>query len=76
MSGRKPLGRLIGAFKTVSTKLIHQAPAKHGLSVWQRGYYEHIVRNDRELDAIQQYIAANQMNWDKDGDNPLLWLAR
>ena len=42
---RKPLGQLIGAFKTVSTKGINQTRSALGARVWQRNYYEHVVRS-------------------------------
>ena len=67
---RKPLGRLIGAFKTVSTKRINAMENTPGRSIWQRNYYEHIVRDERGLDAIRGYIAANPRRWESDRDNP------
>lgn len=36
---------------------------------WQGNYYEHIVRNDRELNAIRRYIIDNPINWKMDRDN-------
>ncbi len=42
----KNLGSLIGAFKTVSTKQINEKRNTPGLQVWQRNYYEHIIRNE------------------------------
>jgi putative transposase len=38
--------------------------------LWQRGYYEHVVRNEAELTAIRQYIQANLARWDEDENNP------
>jgi REP element-mobilizing transposase RayT len=43
---RKPLGGLIGAFKTVSTKQINMIRNTEGQPLWQRNYYEHIIRDD------------------------------
>jgi hypothetical protein len=37
--------------------------------IWQRNYYEHIVRNDRELNNIRWYILNNPINWQLDRDN-------
>jgi hypothetical protein len=37
--------------------------------LWQRGYYDRIVRNERELDAIRQYIRDNPRRWQEDRDN-------
>jgi REP element-mobilizing transposase RayT len=67
----KPLGGLIGAFKTVSTKLINRARGTPGVAVWQRNYYEHILRDDRELDSARAYIANNPLQWELDRENPL-----
>lgn len=66
---RKPLGQLIGAFKTVSTKQINLLQDTPGGIVWQRNFYEHIIRNEREHLAIEQYILNNPMNWQFDRDN-------
>jgi putative transposase len=66
----KPLGRLIGAFKTVSTKQINQIWNTPGLPLWQRNYYEHIVRNEEDLAEIRRYIINNPLKWDLDRENP------
>lgn len=39
-------------------------------TLWQRGYYERIIRDERELNAIRQYIANNPANWRLDPENP------
>ena len=41
-----------------------------GVPVWQRNYYEHIIRNDEEHQRIHLYIEANPANWIKDGNYP------
>ncbi len=63
----KPLSELIGAFKTTSSKLIHQ----NGLSEfqWQRNYYDRIIRNEKELDKIRKYIFENPLKWELDKNN-------
>jgi REP element-mobilizing transposase RayT len=38
--------------------------------LWQRNYYEHIVRDENELHRIRKYIVDNPLNWDSDGENP------
>jgi len=45
-TNRKSLGRLIGAFKTVSTKRINLIRNTPGSRIWQRNYYERIVRSE------------------------------
>lgn len=67
---RKSLGRLIGAFKTVSSKQINQTRSIPGYPVWQRNYYEHIIRSEEEMDRIRQYIIDNPVKWALDEDNP------
>ena len=67
---RKPVGRLIGAFKTVSTKRLNTLRHTPGLLVWQRNYYEHIVRSEESLDRIRRYIIGNPARWDEDPENP------
>jgi hypothetical protein len=39
--------------------------------VWQRNYYEHVIRNEDELKAIREYILGNPARWDEDENNPL-----
>ncbi|NJN56725.1 MAG: transposase [Leptolyngbyaceae cyanobacterium SL_5_9] len=73
---RKSLGRLIGAFKTVSTKRINLMRDTSGSVVWQRNYYEHIIRNEKSLHYIRQYIHHNPVSWQQDQlhpDNPSKW---
>ena len=67
---RKPLGRLIGAFKTVSTKQINLLRDTEGQVVWQRNYYERIIRDEREMDRIHRYIESNPSQWADDDENP------
>jgi REP element-mobilizing transposase RayT len=65
----KPLGRLIGAFKTVSAKRINEIRGTPGFPVWQRNHYEHIIRNEREFAEIRRYILDNPLRWDDDPEN-------
>ncbi len=67
----KPLGRLIGAFKTVSTKRLNLLRHTPGMPLWQRNYYEHIIRNEDDLNAICHYIANNPLRWAEDENNPV-----
>jgi putative transposase len=66
----KPLGRLIGAFKTMSTKQINLLRQTEGQIVWQRNYYEHIIRDKSEMEKIWAYIESNPARWDDDDENP------
>jgi REP element-mobilizing transposase RayT len=63
---RKPVGRLIGAFKTVSTKRVNEVLGTPGDALWQRNYWEHIVRDDESLGRIADYIVNNPITWESD----------
>ncbi len=41
-----------------------------GMPVWQRNYYERVIRNEKELFKTREYIQNNPMQWDIDRDNP------
>jgi putative transposase len=63
----KPLSELVGAFKTTSSKRIHEAGV---ISFqWQRSFFERIVRNDLELNRIREYIRTNPSRWELDVEN-------
>jgi len=66
----KPLGRLVGAFKTVSAKQINILQGIPGATVWQRNYYERVIRDDDELQRIRDYIVGNPLNWQEDEEHP------
>ncbi len=48
----------------------NQWPAFHG-RLWQRNYYEHVVRDEASLNRIREYILANPTRWRYDRDNPM-----
>ena len=60
------LPTVIGYFKMNVAKEINLQLDSPGASVWQRNYYEHIVRDEGELDALRLYIRENPRNWEKD----------
>jgi len=64
----KPLGQLVGAFKTVSAKRINLLRGTSGLPVWQRDFYERVIRDEDELAHIHQYILDNPANWQEDDE--------
>ena len=57
------LSKLVGRFKMVSAKQINILRNTPGVPVWQRNYYEHIIRNESELNRIRKYIINNPLNW-------------
>jgi len=67
---RHPLPVVVGAFKSHSARSINAMLKRSGVPVWQRGYHDRIIRNDRELYRIREYVANNPKLWDKDRENP------
>ena len=57
---------IIRLFKSATTKRINGLRGTPGARVWQRNYYERIIRNQRELDAIRRYIIENPQRWHRD----------
>jgi len=68
----KSLGSLIAGFKSAVTKRINELRKTPGALIWQRNYYEHIIRDERSLNRIREYIANNPAQWDTDRENPNL----
>jgi putative transposase len=66
----KSLGAFIAGFKCAATKRINAVRGTPGKPVWQRNYYEHIIRDDAELKDIQEYILTNPLRWSEDRENP------
>ena len=60
---RHPLSEIIRQFKTFSARRINEERSVKGIPIWHRNYYEHIVRNDDELNKIRAYIKHNPANW-------------
>ncbi len=60
------IGQIVGYFKYVSTKKINEIRNSGIQKIWQRNYYEHIIRNESELAKIHKYIQNNPLNWQTD----------
>lgn len=67
---------IVGAFKSITTHGYIQGvkgdgwPAFSG-KLWQRNYYEHVVRDERELTLVREYIINNPLQWSLDRENPV-----
>ena len=70
------LSEIVRAFKTFSARTINERRATPGAPVWQRNYYEHVVRDETALNRIREYIANNPARWADDPDNPQTWRHR
>jgi len=67
---RHGLPEIVRAFKSFSARRINRLHRTDGIPVWQRNYYEHIIRNERKLDNITRYIESNPSMWNDDDENP------
>ena len=67
----RSLASFIAGFKSVTTKRINERRGTPGAPIWQRNYYEHIIRKDDELNQIREYIMNNSFKWEFDRENPL-----
>jgi REP element-mobilizing transposase RayT len=65
------LGALIAQFKSRATKRIWKFPEFKNTPIWQRNYYEHIIRNETDLQNKTDYIESNPLLWDEDDENPI-----
>jgi REP element-mobilizing transposase RayT len=64
------LGAVVRSFKSAVSKQINELQGTPGMPVWQRNYYEHVIRNAEELHRIRQYIVNNPLQWALDRENP------
>jgi REP element-mobilizing transposase RayT len=66
---RHGLPEIVRALKTYSARRINASRGTPGASVWQRGYYERVIRNESELNLTRKYISSNPHNWRKDREH-------
>lgn len=66
----RSLGGLVAGFKSTVTKQINTLRASPGTPVWQRNYYEHIIRDEAALQRIRAYINDNPAAWEIDDEHP------
>jgi REP element-mobilizing transposase RayT len=69
------LADIVHRFKTLATKRYIDGVNAQGWPtfpgrLWQRNYHEHVIRNERSLNRIRQYIADNPIRWPDDPENP------
>jgi REP element-mobilizing transposase RayT len=77
-TGTRPaptLGEVVGAFKSITTREYVLGVRRLGWPsfrqrVWQRNYYEHVIRGEDDLGEIRSYVVTNPMRWELDPENP------
>jgi REP-associated tyrosine transposase len=69
MNRAPTVGEIVRAYKARVTVTINQRRGTRGVPVWQRNFYDHIIRDDEALDRIRQYIVDNPAQWAHDPEN-------
>jgi putative transposase len=69
-SSARTLGQIMRSFKSISAIGVNRLLQRQERPLWQRNYYERIIRHEAELDAARKYIAENPMKWAEDKENP------
>jgi putative transposase len=64
------IGAILGQIKSITTKQINRLRNTPGAQLWQRNYYDHIIRSEKELNQIRAYIQTNPHRWELDHENP------
>lgn len=65
------IGAIMAQFKSNVTKRLNTFRDKPGCPVWQRNFYERVIRNDEELSHAREYIVNNPLKWALDKENPV-----
>jgi len=68
---QRSLGAMIGSYKSAVSKRVREIGGTPDRPIWQRNYFEHVIRNDVALHRIRQYIVNNPSRWAYDRLNPL-----
>ena len=69
-SPSRNVGAMVRGFKSAVSRCINEVRNTPGASVWQRNYYEHIIRDDADYNHIAEYIANNPQRWTEDSLHP------
>lgn len=67
---KRSVGSFVAGFKSAVTTRINTSRHTPGKPIWQRNYYERIVRDDTEMARLREYIAGNPAAWAEDAENP------
>jgi len=64
------LPTIIRSYKSAVTKQVNELRRSPGSPVWQRNYYEHVIRDEKDLNEVREYVTNNALKWDLDSENP------
>jgi len=75
LNGTKPgsLSAIMQNFQSVTTRKINQIRKTPGSKLWQRNFFEHIIRDEKELNQVREYVINNPLEWELDKENPKNW---
>lgn len=65
------LGSIVAGFKSAATKRINDLRDNPGCPVWQRNFYDRVIRSEKEMANIRRYIVDNPAKWDQDENKPV-----
>jgi len=69
-SPSRNIGSMVRGFKGAASRRINQLRNTPGAPVWQRNYYEHVIRNDADYNRIAEYVSNNPQRWIEDSLHP------
>jgi putative transposase len=72
-SRQNSLGQIMGKFKVRVTSRVRHELENPCLTLWQRSYWDRVIRNENELTQVRQYIQNNPLKWELDQLNPCNW---
>jgi hypothetical protein len=64
------LGAIVRSFEAAAARRINQAMGTPGARIWQRNYYERVIRSEAELVDVREYMRLNPLKWLLDRENP------
>lgn len=67
---RHALPEIVRAFKTFSSRRINEMLNQPGNRIWHHSFYDHIIRDEQDLNRIREYIQNNPLRWEDDPENP------
>jgi len=69
---RPTLGQIVAYYKYQTTQRINALRGTPGIPFWQRNYWEHVIRDEVDLNRIRHYIENNPLRWHEDQLNPIV----
>lgn len=64
------LATIVRMFKSSAARRINELRKTPGAPAWQRGYHEHVIRGEKDLNALREYVLNNPLQWALDSENP------